>query len=117
MRRGERVARAYIGAILLGQAVVNGLAGGSSPTGTTFQVVAAALLLLPLVSRRPSMALRALCTLPAVVSSVYWAVQTEPFGTIGWAAWAVLTAWLCLPATPTLTLAERFHPRPRTVEA
>lgn len=120
MDRGERVARAYIAAVLLGQAVVAAMSGGTSGVGATIvQVLAAGAVLLPLTATRPGALLRGLSVLPAVLVSVYWAAQASPLGTVAWSGWAALTVWLCIPAGrgDAATLAERFHGGPPTTGA
>lgn len=114
MGRGERVARGYVGTILLAQAIVVALATGDvDATGLAAQVIASGLLFLPLVFEfRHTLQVRALTAVPAVLVSIYWASQSLPMGLVAWGAWAVITGYLCFPARrrgPD-TLAQRFAP-------
>jgi hypothetical protein len=112
MGRGERVARGYVGTILLAQAVVVALATGhGDATGLAAQVIATGLLWLPLwFEFRHTLQVRALTALPAVLVSIYWASQSLPMGLVAWGAWALITAYLCFPAGTRGpdTLAQRF---------
>lgn len=112
MARGERVARVYIGLVLLAQAVVTGVSGHATHRGLALQVLASIALWVPFCGTVPRVRLRALTILPAVVMSVWWATQSTPLGAAAWVGWAVLVVWLCAPAglSTTATLAERFHP-------
>lgn len=114
MGRGERVARGYIGAVLMVQAlVVAALSGALDANGLALQLVSAALLWLPLVfDFQHTLQVRALSAVPAVVVAAYWASVSLPMGLVGWGAWAVITAWLCFPArwSGEVTLAQRFAP-------
>lgn len=114
MGRGERVARGYIGAVLLAQALVVAAATGAlTPAGLVVQIVATALLWLPLVFEfRHPLQVRALTAIPAVVVALVWAFHSLPMGLVAWGAWAFVTIWLCFPASRTGpdTLAQRFAP-------
>lgn len=116
MDRGERVARAYLAAVVLVQAVVSGAPGGGwGAYLVAAQGVAALALCLPLVTPAPTVVLRGLSLVPAVAACIAWAVASAPLGTVVWAAWGLLIVWLCLPAGPrsASTLAERFTRTPQ----
>lgn len=112
MGRGERIARGYVGSVLLAQSVVVALATGDvDATGLAAQVIASALLWLPLwFTFRHPLQVRAFTAVPAVLVACYWASQSLPMGLVAWGAWAVITGYLCFPASrrgPD-TLAQRF---------
>lgn len=108
------MARWYIGAVLLGQAVVTFATGFTGARGLALQVVAVLCLLVPLIPVNPSAALRFWATVPAVAASLVWAFLTGDLGMVAWLGWAGMIAWVCIPAGPhaTDTLAVRFHSRP-----
>ena len=114
MGRGERVARGYIGAVLMVQALVVAALGDElDANGLALQLVSAALLWVPLVfDFQHTLQVRALSAVPAVVVAAYWASVSLPMGLVGWGAWSAITAWLCFPASRSgeTTLAQRFAP-------
>jgi hypothetical protein len=112
MARGERVARVYVAALLVAQALVTGTSRFSGAPGVAVQVIAALALLLPFVHYWPTVTLRAVTVVPAVGVACWWSAQSSPLGAVAWLAWAGIILWLCAPADlrGRATLAERFHP-------
>lgn len=117
MGRGERVARVYIGTVLLVQALVAGASGYSDARALALQGVAGLAIMLPLTSTEPGVLLRGLTVVPALAVSILWAFHSAPLGSVVWIAWTLITAWLCLPAghRSPMTFAERAH-RPREAQ-
>lgn len=121
MRRGERIARGYVGAVLVAQALVAGATSDAlDGPMVAVLVMAGALLWAPLVFDAGDRAwVRTLATVPAVGLAVWWAAHSASLGTVAWSAWALATAVLCLPAPwgSADTLAEWAAARwPRTGE-
>lgn len=105
------MARIYIGTVLLLQALVAGATGYSDARALSLQVVAGLAIMVTLTSRKPGVTLRGLSVVPALAVCASWALHSAPLGSVVWVAWALVTAWLCLPAGPhsALTFAERHH--------